>query len=617
MENGKDKELLELKEVTIRFAGDSGDGMQLTGSQFSETTAWVGNDLNTLPDYPAEIRAPAGTLYGVSGFQLHFSSDDIHTPGDQPDVLVAMNPAALKKNLPELKSGGIIIVNSDAFDSKNLSLANYSSNPLEDESLKGFQVFQVPITSMTSRALEGIKLTPKEVARTKNFFALGLMYWLFNRPLDTTINWIHQKFAKKPEYVQANERALKAGYDYGDNTEIFTSRFAVSPAKLPSGVYRNISGNEATALGFLTASVKSGLPLFLGSYPITPASEILQYLSEYKHFGVKTFQAEDEIAGITTAIGAAFAGNLAITSTSGPGLSLKSEALGLAVMTELPLVVIDVQRGGPSTGLPTKPEQADLLQSVFGRNGEAPLCVIAARTPSHCFTMALEASRLAIKYMTPVILLTDGYIANGSEPWKLPSMDELPEIPVKFVTEREGYYPYARNENLVRPWAIPGTPNLEHRIGGLEKSNIYGNVSHDPENHHLMVTLRKQKIQNIQNDIPDLEIEGDLDAEVLVAGWGGTYGAIKEAITKARARGNKIAQVHFNYICPFPKNTGVVLKQYKKILVPEINLGQLAYMLRSEFLIEVIQYNLVRGLPLTVSGILDKILEVAGGNNGK
>lgn len=616
MENDKEKDLLELKEVTIRFAGDSGDGMQLTGSQFSDNTAWVGNDLNTLPDYPSEIRAPSGTLYGVSGFQLHFASDDIYTPGDQPDVLVAMNPAALKKNLPELKSGGMIIVNSDAFDAKNLSLANYSTNPLEDDSLSGYQVYKVPITSMTTRALEGIKLTPKEVARTKNFFALGLMYWMFNRPLDTTINWIHQKFAKKPEYVEANEKALKAGYDFGDNTEIFTARFSVRPAKLPAGTYRNISGNEATALGFLTASVKSGLPLFLGSYPITPASEILQYLSEFKQFGVKTFQAEDEIAGITTAIGAAFAGNLAITNTSGPGLSLKSEALGLAVMTELPLVIIDVQRGGPSTGLPTKPEQADLLQSVFGRNGEAPLCVVAARTPSHCFDMALEASRIAIKYMTPVILLTDGYIANGSEPWKLPTMEELPEIPVKFVTEREGYYPYARNENLVRPWAIPGTPNLEHRIGGLEKSNIYGNVSHDPENHHLMVTLRKQKIQNIQNDIPDLEVEGDGTAEVLVVGWGGTYGAIKEAVEKARNKGYKIDQVHFNYICPFPKNTGEVLKRYKKLLVPEINLGQLAYMLRSEFLVEVIQYNLVRGLPLRVSGILDKIIEVAGGNNG-
>jgi 2-oxoglutarate ferredoxin oxidoreductase subunit alpha len=617
MEQEKDKELLELKEVTIRFAGDSGDGMQLTGTQFSDNTAWVGNDLNTLPDYPAEIRAPAGTIYGVSGFQLHFSSDDIYTPGDQPDVLVAMNPAALKKNLPELKLGGIIIVNSDSFDQRNLSLANYQSNPLEDGSLAGYQVFQVPITSMTQRALEGIKLTPKEISRTKNFFALGLMYWLFNRPLDTTLNWIHQKFAKKPEYIEANEKALKAGYDFGDNTEIFTSRYSVKPAKLEPGVYRNISGNEATALGFLTASVKSGLPLFLGSYPITPASEILQYLSELKSFGVKTFQAEDEIAGITTAIGAAFAGNLAITNTSGPGLSLKSEAIGLAVMTELPIVIIDVQRGGPSTGLPTKTEQADLLQAVFGRNGEAPVCVLAAKTPSHCFDMALEASRIAIKYMTPVILLTDGYIANGSEPWRLPKIDELPEIPVNFVKEKDGYFPYARNEYLARPWAIPGTPNLEHRIGGLEKSNIYGNVSYDPENHHEMVTLRRKKIMNIQNDIPDLEVEGDKDSELLVVGWGGTYGAIKEAVTKAREKGYKIAQIHFCYLYPFPKNTKDILKSYKKILVPEINLGQLAYMIRSEFLVDVIQYNLVRGLPLRVSGILDKIIEVAGGNNGQ
>lgn len=612
----KDKELLELREVTIRFAGDSGDGMQLTGTQFSDNTAWIGNDLNTLPDYPAEIRAPAGTIYGVSGFQLHFSSDDIHTPGDQPDVLVAMNPAALKKNLPELKPGGMIIVNSDAFDAKNLSLANFTSNPLEDDSLSGYQVYKVPITSMTARALEGIKLTPKEVARTKNFFALGLMYWMFNRPLDTTINWIRQKFAKKPEYVEANERALKAGYDFGDNTEIFTARFSVRPAKLTAGTYRNISGNEATALGFLTASIKSGLPLFLGSYPITPASEILQYLSEYKNFGVKTFQAEDEIAGITTAIGASFAGNLAITTTSGPGLSLKSEALGLAVMTELPLVIVDVQRGGPSTGLPTKTEQADLLQAVFGRNGEAPLCVLAAKSPSNCFDMALEASRIAIKYMTPVILLTDGYIANGSEPWKLPDLDSLPSIPVKFANNKEEFHPYSRNEYLARPWAIPGTPNLEHRIGGLEKSNIFGNVSYDPENHHEMVNIRKQKIMNIQNDIPELEVEGDKDAELLVVGWGGTYGAIKEAVTKARERGHKVAQAHFNYLYPFPKNSGNVLKKYKKILVPEINLGQLAYMLRSEFLVEVIQYNLVRGLPLRVSGILEKILEVLGGSNG-
>ncbi|GIV45822.1 MAG: oxidoreductase [Ignavibacterium sp.] len=617
METDKEKELLQLKEVTIRFAGDSGDGMQLTGTQFSETTAWVGNDLNTLPDYPAEIRAPAGTIYGVSGFQLHFSSEDIHTPGDQPDVLVAMNPAALKKNLPELKKGGMIIVNSDSFDIKNLNLAHYESNPLEDGSLDGYQVYQVPISSLTANALEGVKLSPKEVSRAKNFFALGLMYWLFNRPIDNTVKWIHEKFAKNPEYIEGNERALRAGYNYGEMTELFTARYTVEPAKLPKGTYRSISGNEATALGFLAASVKSGLPLFLGSYPITPASEIIQYLSAYKNFGVKTFQAEDEIAGITTAIGASFAGNLAITSTSGPGLALKTEAIGLAVMTELPLVIIDVQRGGPSTGLPTKTEQADLLQAVCGRNGEAPVAVVAAATPSDCFNMAIEASRIAIKYMTPVILLTDGYIANGSEPWKIPHANELPDIPVKFRTEKEGFYPYLRDENLARPWAIPGTPELEHRIGGLEKSDIYGNVSYDPDNHHKMVTLRAKKIKNIENDIPLLEVEGEQSGELLVVGWGGTYGAIKEAVNKARAQGYKVSQAHFRYINPFPKNTEQVLRSFNKILIPEINLGQLARLIKSEFLIDVQQFNVVRGLPLRVADIVDQIIKTLGGNNGK
>ena len=617
METEKEKELLQLKEVTIRFAGDSGDGMQLTGTQFSETTALVGNDLNTLPDYPAEIRAPAGTIYGVSGFQLHFSSEDIFTPGDQPDVLVAMNPAALKKNLPELKKGGMIIVNSDSFDIKNLNLAHYESNPLEDGSLDGYQVYQVPISSLTANALEGVKLSPKEVARAKNFFALGLMYWLFNRPIDKTVQWIHEKFAKNPEYIEGNEKALRAGYNFGEMTELFTARYTVEPAKLPKGTYRSISGNEATALGFLAASVKSGLPLFLGSYPITPASEIIQYLSTYKNFGVKTFQAEDEIAGITTAIGASFAGNLAITSTSGPGLALKTEAIGLAVMTELPLVIIDVQRGGPSTGLPTKTEQADLLQAVCGRNGEAPVPVLAAATPSDCFNMAIEASRIAIKYMTPVILLTDGYIANGSEPWKIPHVNELPEIPVKFRTEKEGFYPYLRDENLARPWAIPGTPELEHRIGGLEKSDIYGNVSYDPDNHHKMVTLRAKKIKNIENDIPLLEVEGESSGDLLVLGWGGTYGAIKEAVNKARAQGYKVSQAHFRYINPFPKNTEQVLKSFKKILIPEINLGQLAKLIKSEFLVDVQQFNVVRGLPLRVADIVDQIIKTLGGNNGK
>ena len=611
----KEKEVQSLSEVTVRFAGDSGDGMQLTGSQFSDTTALMGNDLSTLPDYPAEIRAPIGTVYGVSGFQLHFSSTDIHTPGDRPDVLVAMNPAAVKKNLSELKPGATIIVNTDAFDRKNLQLAKYETNPLEDDSYEGFEVFPVPIASLTAKALEGSSLSPKEVSRCKNFFALGLMYWLFDRPLDQTLNWIQKKFSKTPEFVDANTKALTAGYNYGENTEIFNTRYSIEPAKLPKGTYRSISGNEATALGFLAASVKSGLPLFLGSYPITPATEILQYLSNYKNFGVKTVQAEDEIAGITSAIGASFAGNLAITTTSGPGLALKTEAIGLALMTELPLVIIDVQRGGPSTGLPTKTEQADLLQAIYGRNGEAPVAVLAASTPSDCFTMAMEASKLAIKYMSPVILLTDGYLANGSEPWKIPHVNELPEIPVKFRTEKEGFAPYLRDENLSRPWAKPGTPGLEHRIGGLEKANISGTVSYDPDNHDLMINLRAQKVKNMVNDIPDLTVDGDMEGELLVLGWGGTLGAIKEAVIKARQAGYNVSQAHLKYLNPLPKNTEYVLKGFKNVLLPEINLGQLAKILRSEFLIPIIQLNIMRGLPFRVSDIEDKIKEILGGKN--
>ena len=613
----KEKEVQQLSEVTVRFAGDSGDGMQLTGSQFSDTTAFVGNDLNTLPDYPAEIRAPAGTIYGVSGFQLHFSSEDIHTPGDQPDVLVAMNPAALKKNLAEIKKNGIIIVNSDAFDLKNLKLAHYEKNPLEDGTLEGYTVFSVRISHLTENALEGTPLSPKEVARCKNFFALGLMYWLYNRPIQNTVDWIQQKFKKNPEFVDANIKALNAGYNYGDNTEAFTTRYDVESARLPKGTYRNISGNEATAFGFLAASVQSGLPLYLGSYPITPATDILQYLSNFKNFGVKTFQAEDEIAGVTSAVGAAFAGNLAITTTSGPGLALKTEAIGLAVMTELPLVIINVQRGGPSTGLPTKTEQADLLQAVVGRNGEAPLAVLAAKTPRDCFYMAIEASRIAIKFMTPVILLTDGYIANGTEPWRIPSVDSLPKIDVKFRTEKEGFYPYLRDENLSRPWAIPGTPDLEHRIGGLEKADIYGTVNYDPENHNKMIHLRAQKIKNIENDIPELEVDGEQQGELLVLGWGGTYGAIKEAVIKSRALGLKVSQAHLQYVNPFPKNTGEVLKRFNKVLIPEINLGQLAKLIKSEYLIDVVQFNVVRGLPFRVSDIIEKIKETLGGKNGK
>jgi 2-oxoglutarate/2-oxoacid ferredoxin oxidoreductase subunit alpha len=609
----KGKELQNLTEVTVRFAGDSGDGMQLTGSQFSDTTAVWGNDLSTLPDYPAEIRAPSGTVYGVSGFQLHFGSMEVHTPGDRPDVLVAMNPAAIKKNLPDLKPGGMIIANTDAFDAKNLKLAKYETNPLEDNSLKGFEIYPVPITTLTIKALENIKLSPKEISRCKNLFALGLMYWLYNRPLDQTIEWIKNKFKNKPQFIEANCNALVAGYNFGENTELFTIRYEVESAQLPKGTYRSISGNEATALGCLAASVKSGLPLFLGSYPITPATEILQYLSNYKQFGVKTFQAEDEIAGITSAIGASFAGNLALTTTSGPGLALKSEALGLALMTELPLVVINVQRGGPSTGLPTKTEQADLLQAMYGRNGESPLCVIASSTPSDCFYMAIEAFRIAIKFMCPVILLTDGYLANGSEPWKIPHVNELPDIPVKFWEDKETYQTYLRDEFLSRPWAKPGTPGLEHRIGGLEKANVTGAVSYDHDNHDLMVKLRDQKIKNIAKDIPDLAVDGEQEGELLVLGWGGTYGAIIEAVLRLRKAGYKVSQAHLKYLNPMPANTEKVLRSFKKVLIPEINLGQLAKIIRSEFLIPVEQFNLVRGLPFKSMDIEEKIIDLLGG----
>ncbi|MFA7289643.1 MAG: 2-oxoacid:acceptor oxidoreductase subunit alpha [Melioribacteraceae bacterium] len=612
-----DKELQNLKEVTIRFAGDSGDGMQLTGSQFSDTTALFGNDLGTLPDYPAEIRAPAGTLYGVSGFQVHFSSADIYTPGDTPDVLVAMNPAALKINLKDLKLGGTIIVNTDSFDSKNLGLAKYESNPLEDEALlSNYKVYPVAISTLNATALKESPLSNKDINRCKNFFALGLMYWIFNRPIEPTVKWIYEKFGKKPDIAEANEKALKTGYYYGETTETFTTRFIVEPAQLPKGVYRNVAGNEAIALGLVAASVKSGLPLFLGSYPITPATDILQYLASYKNFGVKTLQAEDEIAGITSAIGASYGGALAVTTTSGPGMALKTEAMGLAVMTELPLIIVNIQRGGPSTGLPTKTEQADLFQAIYGRNGEAPIPVIAASTPSDCFFTAIEASKIALKYMTPVILLSDGYIANGSEPWKLPDPDAIPEIHVAYRKEVEGYYPYLRDENLSRPWAVPGTPGLEHRIGGLEKANIYGNVSYDPDNHDLMVRLRAEKVQKIQQDIPDLKVSYEQDGDLLVLGWGGTYGAITEAVVKARAEGYKVSQVHLKHLFPFPKNLADVLKRFKNVLLPELNLGQLAKVIRAELLIDTISLTKIKGLPFKSSEIQNKIVEILGGNNG-
>jgi 2-oxoglutarate ferredoxin oxidoreductase subunit alpha len=611
------KSVKDLKDVTIRFAGDSGDGMQLTGTQFSNTTAIVGNDLNTFPDYPAEIRAPAGTLYGVSGFQLHFGSGSVHTPGDSPDVLIAMNPAALKINLKDVKKNAIIIINSDSFDGKNLKTAHYESNPLEDGSLDGYQVFKIPITTMTANTLKDSKLSTKEVTRSKNFFALGLMYWMFSRPIEPTLEWLNSKFSKTPDILDANIKVLKAGYYFGETAELFTTRFSVAPAKLPKGTYKSISGNEATAIGLVAASELSGLPLFLGTYPITPASDILHYLSNYKNFGVKTFQAEDEISGVTAAIGASYGGSLAVTTTSGPGMALKTEAIGLAVITELPLIIINVQRGGPSTGLPTKTEQSDLLQAIYGRNGESPVCVIAASTPVDCFYMAIEAARLATKFMTPVVLLTDGFIANGSEPWRIPHVNELSKFDVKFETNPEGFYPYNRNELLARPWVKPGTPGLEHRIGGLEKANIYGNVSYDPENHHLMCNLRAQKIKNIQKDIPDAEVIGEHKGDLLVIGWGGTYGAITEAVTKVRAQGVKVSQVHLKYLNPLPKNLGEILQGFKNVLVPELNLGQLSKVLRIEYLVKTISYSKMKGLPFKSVELENKILEIVGGGNGK
>ena len=610
-----DIQLVKVEDVTVRFAGDSGDGMQLTGLQFSTSSAIAGNDLNTLPDYPAEIRAPAGSLNGVSGFQIHFSSGESTTHGDHPDVLVAMNPAALKVNMKDLKKNATIIVNESSFDNKNLSLAKYESNPLDDESLKGYNVLRVPMTKAVMNALDGVNVSMKEKERCKNFFALGIMFWMYSRPVEPTLKWIENKFRVKPDILEANKKALMAGYHYSEMTELFTTRYFLEPVKLPPGKYKNVTGNEAAALGMVAASWKSGLPLFLGSYPITPASEILHELSSFKHFGVKTFQAEDEIASIAACIGAAFAGDLALTTTSGPGLALKMEAVGLGVMTELPMVIIDVQRGGPSTGLPTKTEQGDLLQAMYGRNGEAPVCVLAASTPADCFHTAYEASRIAVKYMTPVIMLSDGYLSQGSEPFRIPSEDELKEMKVEFRTEKEEFYPYLRDENLSRPWAIPGTPGLEHRIGGLEKSHIYGNVSYVPENHEFMINLRDQKIKNIVNDIPETVIRGEQEGDLLVLGWGSTYGAINEAITRVMNRGLKVSQVHLRYINPLPKDLGDIFKRFKRILLPEINLGQLAFILRSQYLVDIIQYNKFQGLPFKASEIEEKILNLLGVEN--
>lgn len=603
-----------LEEVTIRFAGDSGDGMQLTGTQFTNTTAILGNDLSTLPDYPAEIRAPAGTLFGVSGFQIHFGSTEINTPGDQCDVLVAMNAAALKVNLGSLIDGGTIIANSDGFNDKNLKLAGYASNPLTDGSLQKYHLHSVDITKLTGLAIQDMNLSSKLVDRSKNFFALGMMYWMYNRPLESTIDWIEKKFGNKPEIKEANLRVLKAGWNFSETTEIFAVRYEVGPAKLAPGKYRNITGNQALAWGLMAAAKKAKLDLFLGSYPITPASDILHELSVYKHFGVKTFQAEDEIAGVTSALGASFGGALGVTTTSGPGVALKTEAIGLAVMVELPLIIVNVQRGGPSTGLPTKTEQADLLQSLYGRNGEAPVPIIAAATPADCFETAFEASRIALKYMTPIFCLSDGYLGNGSEPWLIPDYNALPEIAPKFRTEKEGFFPYSRDEQtLSRPWAIPGTPGLEHRIGGLEKQHITGNVNYEPQNHEFMVKMRTEKVERIANEIPLAEVEGDPQGDLLVVGWGGTYGSIKSAVARHRQKGNSVSHLHLRWLNPMPRNVGEILYKFKHILVPELNLGQLVKVLRAKYLVPAVGLNKIQGLPFKSIEIENKIEEILRG----
>jgi 2-oxoglutarate ferredoxin oxidoreductase subunit alpha len=601
----------ELERVTIRFAGDSGDGMQLTGSQFTRTTALFGNDISTFPDFPAEIRAPAGSLPGVSGFQISFSSADIHTPGDDPDVLVAMNPAALKTNIGDLPPGGALIVNSDAFSAANLQKAAYQDNPLTDGSLKQYRLFEIPISTLNARALEGLDMTSKQVDLTKNFFALGLMFFVYERSLEPTERWIAQKFSARPVIAEANQRALRAGYAFAETTEMFHSTYRVKPAHLAPGTYRNITGNEATALGFLAASRLAGRSLVYASYPITPASDILHQLSTYKNFGLKTLQAEDEIAAIGAAIGASYGGALGMTGTSGPGMALKSEALNLAVMVELPLVLIDVQRAGPSTGMPTKTEQADLLQAMFGRNSDSPVPIVAPATPSECFDYAIEAWRLAQKYMTPVVYMSDAFLATGAEPWRVPAVEDLPTIRFENRTDKEGFWPYLRDpDTLARPWAVPGTPGLEHRVGGLEKQDITGAVSYDPENHHRMQELRAEKVARIASDIPDLQIFGPTSGDLLIVGWGSTFGAIRSATERLQAAGRSVAHAHIRHLNPLPTNTGDVLAGYRRVLVPEVNLGQLLLLLRAKFLIDAVGYDKVRGKPLRIAEIEERALEL-------
>ncbi|MDP2315565.1 MAG: 2-oxoacid:acceptor oxidoreductase subunit alpha [Pseudomonadota bacterium] len=597
------KPVQSLESVVIRFAGDSGDGMQVIGSQFTNTTALVGNDLATFPDFPAEIRAPAGTLAGVSGFQLHFSSSDIFTPGDAPEVLVAMNPAALKANIRDLKKGGLVVVNAEKFIQREFEKAAITSNPLEDGSLDEWRLVKVDMARLTREAVVGLELGTKEIDRTKNFFALGLCYWLYQRPLETTVRWIEAKF--KQPYKEANLRALRAGHAYAETIELFENRYEVPPARLAPGTYRNIMGNQAVSLGLVAAAYKTGLPVFLGSYPITPASDILHQLSAYKAHNVVTFQAEDEIAAVAAAIGASFSGSIGVCTTSGPGMALKAEAIGLAVMTELPLVIINVQRGGPSTGLPTKTEQSDLMQAMYGRNGEAPVAVVAASTPVDCFEMTLEAVRIAVTTMCPVILLTDGYMANGSEPWRLPDVDAIPAIPVKFRTDPVDFQPYRRDPaTLVRPWVRPGTPGLEHRIGGIEKQDVTGAVNYEPLNHEHMCKIRAEKIARIQ--VPDLEVYGD-PGDLLVLGWGSTFGAIRSAVDQARSQGVRVGHAHLKYLNPMPANTAEVLRSFRRVLVPEMNLGQLVRILRAEFLLECISLPKIQGQAFKVREILEAI----------
>jgi 2-oxoglutarate ferredoxin oxidoreductase subunit alpha len=599
----------QIDGVVIRFVGDSGDGMQLTGTQFTDTSAMFGNDIATFPNYPAEIRAPQGSLYGVSGYQVHIGNAEVSTPGDDLDLLVAMNPAGLKTNLASLKPGHMVIVDSDAFSKKNIEKAFYDSNPLEDGSMENYRVIEVAMTSLTKESLKDLGLDNKSVLRSKNMFALGMVYWMYHRSMDHTINFFSKKFKKNPLVAEANTRVLKAGYYYADTLELIPNSFTIAPSKMPKGVYRIVNGNTATAWGFLAASEKSGRELYLGSYPITPATDILHELVKHKHFGVKAFQAEDEIAGVCSSIGASFAGDLAITTTSGPGLALKGEALGLAMITELPLVAVNVQRGGPSTGLPTKTEQSDLLQALFGRNGESPVIVVAASTPADCFDMAYEASRLALEHMTPVILLTDGYIANGSEPWKIKSVKNLAPINPPIIKEAtDDWHPYNRDKDtLARNWAIPGTKGLEHRLGGLEKDKTSGNVSYDPENHEFMTNIRAEKIKRVANDIPELKVDGSQEGDLLVVGWGGTFGSLHSAVKGINEEGYKVGHVHFNYINPMPKNTADIFSKFKKIVICELNKGQMAYVLRANYPeFTFTQYNKIQGLPFSVGDLNQK-----------